>query len=313
MKTILSILLVSMAFACETTIYPGLDKAEKILVVDAWINQKMERQEIRISRSQPYFDHSSPAKIPNAVVNVEDLSTGDIYNFREGPDSYYWDPGETPFGIAGHNYRLEVNVENETFEAFSKLGRVPPIDSVYFTYNSSDIMIKENYFTAEFMAADLVGIGDTYWIKAWKNGIYLGKPSELNMAYDAGFSPGQSVDGQAFMIPIRKDFINPMDKNPDKKNEFLPPYLAGDSVYVEIHSIDPSAFEFLWGLYFQINRPGGFAELFSMPLANSGTHIRSTNGNSVTNVAGFFNVAAVSSKGRRLTQEMANNLSIENE
>jgi hypothetical protein len=313
MKIILSILLVMLAFACETTIYPELDKAEEILVVDAWINQKMDRQEIRITRSQPYFDHSTPLKISNAVVTVEDMNNGTVYNFKEGTDSYYWDPAGTPFGIIGHNYRLEVVLENETFEAFSKLGRVPPIDSVYFTYNASDMMIKENYFTAEFMAADSVGTGDTYWIKTWKNGILLSKPSELNTAYDAGFSAGQSVDGQAFMIPIRKDIINPMDENPETKNVFLPPYRVGDSVYVEIHSIDPSAFEFLWGVYFQINRPGGFAELFSMPLANSATNITSTRENSITNVAGFFNVAAVSYKGRRLTQEMADRLISENE
>jgi hypothetical protein len=306
MKNILYLLpLIIVVSSCETTISPSLNSAEKIMVVDAWIDQKMNRQEIRITRSQSYFDNSPPIKISGATVWVEDLSTHTIYTFQEGAASYYWDPVDVPFGVVGHTYKLTVTSEGETFEAYSRLGRVPPIEAIKFKYNAKDLLVKQSYYTAEFEATDPVGVGDTYWIKAWKNSIPLSKPGELNMAYDAGFTSGQSVDGQFFLIPIRKDFINPLDKTSEKNNEFLPPYLVGDSVYVEIHSLDPLAFDFLYGVYFQITRPGGFAELFSVPLSNSPTNLKSTDPTSITNVAGFFNVAAVSSGGRRLTQEIA--------
>jgi hypothetical protein len=305
MKNLLYISLIAVVFGCETTINPNLDSAEKIMVVDAWINQKLMRQEIRITRSQPYFDNSVPIKIDDAIVMVEDLDNGITYDFQEGPSSYFWDPVGVPFGVVGHNYRLTVTSEGETFEAYSKLGRVPPIDSIKFNYNAEDVLIKQAYYTAEFLATDPVGVGDAYWIKTWKNGVYLGKPSELNMAFDAGFSAGQSVDGQVFIIPIRKDFVNPLDENPGIKNEFLPPYLVGDSLHIEIHSLDPQAFDFLYGVYFHINRPGGFAELFSFPLANATTNLKSTDENSITNVAGFFNVSAVSTGGQKLTQKIA--------
>ncbi len=306
MKKIIYLLLMTIAFfGCETNITPELDTAEKILVVDAWINQKMERQEIRITRSQPYFDHSIPLKISNAIVTVEDLTIGTLYNFMEGPASYFWDPTGAPFGEVGHQYKLTVTAQGETFEAFSNLGRVPPIDSILFHYKPAETIIKEEYYLGEFMAKDPVGVGDAYWIKAWKNGVFLGKPAELNMAYDAGFSAGQPVDGQDFLIPIRNGFTNPMDKIKGKQNEFIPPYKVGDSLYVEIHSLNPLAFDFLYGVYFQIARSGGFAELFAMPLTNSSTNLKSTDKNSITNVAGFFNVAAVSSSGKRLTQKMA--------
>lgn len=290
---------------CETTITPDLDAAEEILVVDAWINQKMERQEIRITRSQPYFDNSVPPKVSNALVIVEDLNDGTIYNFQEGPTSYYWDPAGAPLGVVGHLYRLTVSVEGETFEAFSNLGRVPPVDSILFRYKPAETIIKEEYYLGEFMAKDPVGTGDAYWIKAWKNGVFLGKPAELNMAYDAGFSAGQPVDGQEFLSPIRSGFTNPFDRIEGKQNEFIPPYRVGDSLSVEIHSLNPLAYDFLYGVYFQIARTGGFAELFAMPLTNSSTNLVSTNKNSITNVAGFFNVAAVSSRGMKLTKEIA--------
>ncbi len=307
MKKFLYLSIITLTFfGCETNITPELDTAERILVVDAWINQKMERQEIRITRSQPYFDNSIPSKISSAIVTVEDLSNGRIYNFQEGSSSYYWDPVGTPFGEVSHNYKLTVTAQGETFEAFSNLGRVPPIDSIVFKYKPAEIIIKEEYYLGEFMAKDPAGVGDAYWIKAWKNGVFLGKPAELNMAYDAGFSAGQPVDGQEFLIPIRNGFTNPMDKIKGKQNEFIPPYAVGDSLYVEIHSINPLAFDFLYGVYFQIARSGGFSELFAMPLTNSSTNVKSTNKNSITNVVGFFNVAAVSSRGLKLTQEIAN-------
>lgn len=305
MKKILYILLIAAIFGCESTINPELETPAEIMVVDGWINNKMERQEIKITRSQPYFDNSRPAKISGATVTVEDMNTGVIYEFKEGQDSYFWEPSDAPFGEAGNRYKLRVGTEGETFEAFSTMGRVPAVDSVLFNFNSKNFGIPEDFYTAEFLAIDPAGTGDTYWIKAWKNGNFLGKPEELNIAYDAGFSAGQPVDGMLFIAPIRGNFVNPLDENPEKENEILPPYQVGDSLYVEIHSLDPLAFEFLFVVARQINRPGGFAELFALPLANAPTNIKSISENSDTEVAGFFNVAAVSSGGETLTQELA--------
>ena len=305
MKKILLISLLAVVFACETEIYPELNTPGEVMVIDAWINQKMERQEIRITRSHSYFDSSTPTKISGATVRVEDLNTGQVYEFQEGDNAYFWDPTEAPFGEVGHEYKLTVSAEGETFVAFSKLGRVPPVDSIRFRYQQKDFLVPQDYYTAEFMATDPAGIDDAYWIKAWKNGHFLGKPGELNVAYDAGFMPGQFFDGNPFLIPIRRDFINPFDEHPEKEGELLPPYEVGDSLYIEIHSLDPLAFDFLFGMSIQINRPGGFAEIFSMPLANSSTNLKSTQAHSTTPVAGFFNVSSVSSKGQRLSQELA--------
>lgn len=305
MKNILYILLILSLFACEQEIHPKLKEAERVIVIDAWLTQKMEPQHIRITRSQGYFDNSQPQKISGATVEVEDLTTGEKYLFAESTNSYVWQPTGQPFGNVGHSYLLRVTVNGETFEATSRLGRVPTIDSITFKYNPKDFVQKEPYFTAEYMAVDPAGRGDAYWVKAWKNGTFLGKPEELNMVFDGGFSASNSADGQVFILPVRRDFINPLDNHPQKKNEFLPPYTIGDSVHVEIHSLDHAAFDFLFAVYFHINRPGGFGELFSMPLANSPTNLKSTKAGSTTNIAGFFNVSAVSGRGKRLTNDLA--------
>ncbi|HAS46781.1 MAG TPA: hypothetical protein DCS93_40225 [Microscillaceae bacterium] len=305
MKKLLYILLVVVGFACESTINPTLENAEKILVIDAWVNQKMERQEIRITRSQSYFDNTQPTKVAGAIVTVEDLNNGAIYTFQEGTDAYFWEPNGTPFGETGHQYRLTVTTNGETFEAQSTLGRHVAIDTIMFHHEEKNLLVREAHYEAEFFATDPTGLGDAYWIKTWKNDQYLGKPGEINIAVDGGFTASQAVDGQVFIQPIRRDLINPLDKVPDKQNEFLPPYLPGDKVYVEIHTIDQQAFDFLWAVYYHTNHPGGLTELFTIPLANAPTNIKNTQGGT-TKVAGFFNVAAVSTKAQQLTQEIAN-------
>ena len=126
----------------------------------------------------------------------------------------------------------------------------------------------------------------------------MNKPSEINLAYDAGFSAGGNFDGVSFITPIRQG-INPFDQ--DDNDEIIPPYLPGDSVYVEIHSITLEAFNFMNEVAIQTNRPGGFSELFASPISNVSTNIFNAN-NSSRKALGFFNVAAVSGLGKRLEE-----------
>ncbi|MBR10424.1 MAG: hypothetical protein CMP48_22410 [Rickettsiales bacterium] len=303
MKNVLY-LLTLLVVSCEFTINPELAEPEELMVVDAFLNDLPGRQEINITRSQPYFESIEPELITGLTVTLEDLSDDVSYAFTQGTDSYYLDVSE-PIAVVGHDYRLVVETPEETFEATASMNRVPPIDSIGYEFNEANFLVDQEHFTAQFYAIDPVGSGDCYWIKAWKNGNYFGKPEELNMAYDASVSPGQPIDGQLFVFPVRAGFVNPYSDDDPEVAEQQPPYVVGDSLYVEIHSIDRAAYDFLWALYFQINRVGGFGEIFSQPLSNVSTNIQSTDPTSQTNVAGFFNMSAVSKSGRRLTQETA--------
>jgi hypothetical protein len=177
------------------------------------------------------------------------------------------------------------------------MNRVPEVDSISFRFEEGNEFFPDAYFAGVF-ARDFQGPGDTYWIKAWKNGEYLNLPGEINIAYDAGGSPGATVDGIPFIQPIR-DGINPFDQ--DENDDFLPPFEPGDSVYVEIHSLNYDSYIFLNEVAIQTNRPGGFAELFAQPLANVSTNIQVSNEMpNATKAIGFFTVSAVSSAGRKL-------------
>jgi hypothetical protein len=277
--------------SCDTTIHPALQPASPIFVVDAFINNKSEQQVIYLTLSQPYFEDSIPPGVSGATVSIQD-NQGNSFVFKEDlitKGAYVWKPNGSVFGIVGNTYTLSITSGQDHFAAATKMGRVPKIDSITFAPGDRATDGKD-FYRGEFWATDPVGEGDTYWIRTTKNGVLLNKPSEINLAWDASFSPGSGLDGQTFIQPIREG-INPDDT--DANNKPISPYSPGDLVYVEINSLSPACFDYLTDVVVQTNRPGGFSELFARPLANVSTNITNTNPQG-TVVAGFFNVASIS-------------------
>ena len=355
MKKFIYLLTVLCIFtACETEVDPNLSEPANIVVIDAFLTNQGLTQHINVTRSQAYFEDDVPPKIPNAVVTVTDLTDPGIapYVFQETEERYTWNSSDgNSFGTIGHTYELEVVIDGVIYTSRTTMSDVPEIDSITFRLEEENAFFEEKIF-AEFFATDLEGLDDTYWIKAWKNGTYLGRPDEINIAYDAAFGADPDNDNLPFIQPIR-DGINPSEEVDDDElspynlpdtllnrndtiftfeggiygylideelvfedaasldqisidheqftfsNDTL--YVAGDSVYVEIHSISNDAWFFLSQVIIETTRTGGFGALFATPLANVSTNIIPETPEN--RVAGFFNVAAVSNAGRRLNNE----------
>lgn len=283
--------------ACEDKISPTLESAAPVMVVDAWINNNPEVQVITLTQTQPYFENVVPPGLSGAVVTVSD-NHNKTYTFTEDdkkPGSYLWKPGTGEvFGTVGYSYRLSIQINGDTYEAVSTMGRVPAIDSITFDKDKRT-GTNEDVVRGEFWATDPVGPHDMYWIRTYKNGVRLNKPSEILVAYDAGMSAGSLTDGVTFISPIRRG-VNARDKDASGKN--LSPIMAGDSIYVQIHSITEAAFNYLKQVQIQTDRPGGFQELFSKPLSNVSTNVTNVNPAGKSAV-GFFNVSSVSAFGKR--------------
>ncbi len=303
MKPIFALFLVGcLAYACEDEIAVNTADSVPLIAIDAWLYRTAETQRIFISRTQDYFDNSSLDGVSSAVVRVTD-EDNNVFNFTENaPGEYIWEPISQvdSFGTIGNLYYLDIQLGETRYTATSRMGRVPRIDSITFRFEEAQgDFFPESYF-AEFWARDVEGIGDAYWIKSWKNGIPNNKPSEINISFDGAFSEDGNADGLVFIQPIR-DGINPI--NTDENDNFLPPFEldAEDSVYVELNSITPEAFFFLNQVIIQTDRPGGFAELFAVPLANVSSNIISSN--TKEQVVGFFCASAVSSLGRKISED----------
>ena len=302
MKKLHYILILSILVACEKNLSIGLPQADPLVAFDAWLYHKAELQVIDIYTTNPYFESSTPVGIAGAtvtVVNVDDPA--EVYSFAEQETGkYVWTPS-TPadtFATIGANYYLNIDINGTSYESFSQLGDVPSIDSITWRLSEETAFIEESFF-ANFWARDLDGVGNTYWIKSWKNNTLLNKPSEMNIAFDAAFSIDGNADGSFFIQPIR-ELINPYDFDEDT-GILLNPFELGDSIFVEINSISEDAFYFLQQVQIQTDRSGGFQELFATPLANVQSNIFSENADE--KVVGFFCVSGSSSMGKVFTED----------
>lgn len=286
----------SLLCACDDQIYPELDDAPEVLVIDAWIDDLMRDQTVKLSMSQPYFQSTGTNPVTGAEVYITD-NEGNRFDFiDEGTGNYIWSPATDGFGTIGNSYELTVVSAGNTFKATSMKNRVPKVDSITFEYNEDKIFgTTEIYYSAQLWVTDLEGEGDVYWIKTFKNEEFLNKPSEISLAWDAGFNKSAPFDGDPFIPPIRSS-INPEDY--DDNDEFISPYADGDSVYVELHSITESARNFLNEVQIQTNREGGFGALFATPLSNVPTNIENQTSDQL--VVGFFCVSSVETNGAKL-------------
>ena len=272
--------------SCEDVISVEPEFAEDQMVVDAWIDNRNIPQEIKITRSQQYFDNSRPVGLDDASVSVA-RNDGEVFSFiNQGDGRYIWSPqADEKLGDVGQTFTLQIDLGSESFTAQTTIQRVPTVDSITQEFRENEIFLDDGIYL-EFFARDPSGTGDAFWVKAFKNGDFLNNASQMNLVFDAGFDAGSQLDGIIFIPPIR-EFINELDED-----DIDTPWNPGETCKVEIHSLSLDAFNFLEIARDQINNGGN--GIFSLPLANTRTNI--TNNSGGLEPLGLFNIAAVTSR-----------------
>lgn len=287
--------------ACESTADVDLPEAVPTLTVDAFINNKPENQHIVLSFSQDFLNNDIYQPAEGAVVTVTDDDGNPplVFSESETPGVYVWEStSDRPIiGNDSTSYTLAIDYQGNEFLSVSEMTRTTTVDSILF-FEENEPFSDDIIFEGRIISRDPIGVGDAYWIKTFWNGNFLSRPSEINIAFDAGLNPGAAIDGQEFIIPIKVG-INPQDDDES--------YTIGDMVKVEIHSLTEEAFNYLLELQIQTDRPGGFGELFSVPLANLSTNILAENNPEVA-VLGFFSVSSVSSLEVEFTEDLIREL-----
>ena len=274
--------------SCEDVVDIQTADAPTQVVVDAWLNNLSKPQEIKLTFSQPYFDSSFAEPLLGANIEINS-NQGNVFAFSEvGSGQYIWQPSEgQSLGKPGDIFQLTITLADQTVSATSMIHPAPEIDSISQEFREDDLRGPDGIYT-QFFARDLQGLGNTYWIKSYKNDQYLNKPDEINLAFDAGFDGGSQLDGIIFIPPIR-ELTNPV---PDEFPADEAPYKPGDQLRVEIHSLTLEAFEFMSSVRDQILN--GSNTIFASPIANSKGNLTSSKAN--TEVLGIFCVSAVTSK-----------------
>ncbi|MCS6832478.1 MAG: DUF4249 domain-containing protein, partial [Flammeovirgaceae bacterium] len=249
----------SFLSSCEDLVDVKIEEGKSQLAVDAVLTNKPIPQVIKLTKTIGYFNNKFAPPVLNATVIVTD-NEGKRYEFTD-PDKdgrYTWTPkqGEV-FGEIGKTYQLYINAEGEEYEAYSQMRRIPRIDSIYLERRKARPALNEPAgIYAELFVRDLKGPGDCYWIRTYKNGIFLNKPQEIGLSYDGAFSAGTAFDGLTFIRPVR-EFINPVRDEKDPADQA--PYNIGDSIYVDLLSITPEMWFYMLNLQEQLQNGGLFA------------------------------------------------------
>jgi len=279
-------------FSCTDVIDISVKEGVSQLTVDALVNNKAETQTIKLTLTQGYFDNSAIKPALGASVFVFDQDSVS-YEFKDlkKDGTYIYDAKNKPLNKIGKQYALYVNYGGDEFISVSKLNRVPKIDSINYEVNKFPVKPAngpQEGFQPQFYAKDFEGEGDCYWIKSAKNKKYFSKATEIQVAYDAGFSPGSKTDGLLFILPIRTSVGREL-------------YSDKDTLKVDVYSITQEQFFYLQFVQ-QVSQAGS---LFSTPLANIPTNVVNRNLKSTKKAIGFFGISAVSSMETIIDKNMA--------
>jgi hypothetical protein len=286
-------LILPLLSSCEDVVRVNLNESAAILTIDAFINQDIAKQTIRISTTAPYFQNQVTPPVGGAIVTVTNTTSNRVFTFADrGNGNYeYTSPNGTPIGRVGDNYVLAVRYNGEDYISQCTSNRTATIDSIVYQFEevpTSNTNAKSGYY-AEFYGFDAKGKVDFYWGRGYRNGVFNSNPNEVNYIADAtrNYAPGvQGSDGLPFIAPVRDRMTNPLD-----------PYQVGDSAVVELWSINEETYDFLRQAETQMTNGGLFARIPE----NVRTNITPRN-NAANKVLGWFCVSEISRRGLRIKE-----------
>ena len=195
-------------------------------------------------------------------------------------------------GQVNHIYALTIEHNGNTYYSLDTLKRVPKLDSIAVVNRDKPLYGRAPGFFIELLAKDLVGKGDYYRIKTYKNGLLFNRPADINLAFDGGFSPTSNNDATKFVFPIANLAVNPRTDVADEASRGdKSSFVAGDIARIEIWSLSLASIFFYNQLKNELTNEG----LFARPPANLPCNI--INSNPIgPKAVGWFSASAVSGK-----------------
>ena len=268
--------------SCEKEITIDIENGENQLIIDAFLNDKLQKQVIQLSQTKPFFGNSLPIFIDNAVVKLED-SEGNVYNFTyENEGKYVWTPTTEALIIGGRTYDLTVEYNGQKYTAQSYANFVPQIDSINYQKVGSPFGGDSSYI-AEMVVVDLPGQPDYYWVKTTINDTLQNTSDDLVLSVDGAFNEQSNNDGRPFIVPIAANFG--LSEN--------------DVIIKEVWSINPETRRFFTELQNQ-SIEGALGALFATPIANVRTNIVSSSSDPKLKAIGWFSVSLTSVATQKL-------------
>ena len=214
MKRTLRIIVLAFAAAifnssCSEKIDLKLKNSEPQIVIEGRLSDQPGPYSVVISKSRLYYENNQFETLPGALVVISD-DAGNIDTLAEVAPGFH----QTNLiqGVVGRTYKLSVTVEGTTYVSLCKMQPPVDIDSIIFsTETEFDGTVKNR---AQMIVNDPPGVQNFYRLFSPKDGYYDLHRDRL-------------WDGKTryFNVP-HKDF------------------LGGDTLEIELWSIDESVYNF---------------------------------------------------------------------
>jgi|SRR5690554_1450245 len=224
-KSVLSLIACIALVSCEEVIDLDLGNAEPWIVIEGMITTDQGPYRVKINQSVDYGEVNEFPPVSGAAVTVtdEDGNTEVLEEVEEGIYLIQALQGEN-----GKNYAIEVNYDNETYQASSSLPASNiPIQSLEYVFEEETLFIEEGYYLTAYFA-DPEDEVNYYRLKIFVNGEPYYFERDDNLVKDDNF------------WLINDKFFN------GKMMDFGFPHKlkAGDQVDVELHQVDQATYDY---------------------------------------------------------------------
>ncbi len=256
---------------CEKVVNIDLNETEARLVVEGWIYNDAGPHRVELTQTTSYFKPEGSPRVSGAVLIISD-NQGQIDTLQETTPGKY-ETGHL-VGVPGRTYKLKISHEGKEYSAETYLPPVVPIDSLGFI-PAEDFAFggEEGKYLVTFFAIEPQPEKNWYRFQLYKYSLITGADSLIN-----GESPDWLVTDDTALKGEVKDL----------PFSFL--FDPGDSIKVEMMSLDQPAHNYLLALQTQLNGDGG---MFSPPPANPASNISGK-------ALGYFGASSRVRKGIRI-------------
>lgn len=245
--------------ACDDPVDVDLKTAAPYLVVDGEIDDIATTDDtIRLSTTIGYTEDRALPPVTTALVTLTGPDGAPDTLEQVVPGKYV---ARGFGGQIGLLYRLNVEWENNRYQAEGIMPRGTHIDSLVVTEKKDDPFFQDGYYLMLY-GPEPAGKGDYYEFKLRKNDTLQNLPQNL------AFTNDELVDGQ---------YINGLELN-------LQPFKQGDRITGYIRAITQDAYYFYVELASNVFQGG----LFSPPPSNVRTNVCNLDPNSDKRATGYF-------------------------
>ena len=240
--------------SCTEIVQIDLDSTYTRLVVEGCVTDDSVKHQVLLTLSSDYFSNQAAPRVSDAVVYLDFEDVSLQMEEHDTIPGLYLTPHAFP-GVIGTNYSLSINQvdvdENGTYETYHANSTMPGgvvFDSILLNYSSTPF---GSGYEVYMFALDPPS-EDWYGFNFWKNSNLI-----TPLLIDYGIQPDDFYNGKYLFYGIPIGYYSD-----DETEEQLFP---GDTVTLELHSIDRAYYDFVGDAQLEIfgNNP-----LFSGPPAN---------------------------------------------